>query len=259
MRKPRSAAEQLQAEVEAFPHGRVPRELRRRQVLAVANALFVERGFAAASMDELARRVGVSKPVIYELVGSKEALFSELVAQEAQALAAAVEAAVSANPGGDRMYAGALAFFRFARERRAAWDTLLTAEAVPVNAELAAARRFHAAQVARLIARGAAELGEQADPIKIEACAQAINGAFEALADWWKAHPELAAETLAELAAKLVSPGLRAALLGGPDIHPAPRPAPAQRPASQSPLGSASSRAARSRDRKPERESSRRP
>jgi AcrR family transcriptional regulator len=202
--------ERVSAQVAEFTHGRVPRELRKRQVLAVAAELFVERGFVDASMDELARRVGVSKPVIYDLIGSKEALFGEVVAAEAVELAAAVEHAVSreAEPEA-RLYAGALAFFRFAEERREAWDRLLIADAAPVNAELAATRRFHRKSVANLLARGAAESGSQADPMLLEACAQAINGAFEALAMWWKEHPEVSAETLAALASGLVARGLQ--------------------------------------------------
>lgn len=199
------------AEVAEFARGRVPRAVRRRQVLAVATELFIERGFIEASMDELARRVGVSKPVIYDLFGSKEALFGEVVAQEAQALAGAVQAAVDAERDPERrLYEGALAFFRFARARREAWDALLTADAAPVNAELAAARRFHASQVASMLARGAAELGSEADPVLLDACAQAINGAFEALATWWKEHPELDADALAAMVTGLVQPGLRA-------------------------------------------------
>jgi AcrR family transcriptional regulator len=197
-------------QVAGFARGRVPRALRRQQVLAVATELFIERGFAQGSMDELARRVGVSKPVIYDLVGSKEALFGEVVAHEAQALSHAVQAAVGAEPDLDaRFHAGALAFFRFAERRREAWDALLTAEAAPVNAELAAARRFQATQVAALLARGAADLGGTADPLVVEACAQAINGAFESLATWWKQHPELSAQQLAALVTGLVKPGLK--------------------------------------------------
>jgi AcrR family transcriptional regulator len=162
-------------------------------------------------MDELARRVGVSKPVIYDLVGSKEALFGEVVAQEAATLARAVETAVLGERDTDqRLYAGALAFFRFAEARRAAWDALLTAESAPISAQLAAARSLHAKSVARLLSRNAVELGSAIDPVLIDACAQAINGAFEALATWWKDHSALSAETLAGLATGLVAPGLRA-------------------------------------------------
>jgi AcrR family transcriptional regulator len=203
--------DRLSARVAEFTHGRVPRDLRRMQVLSVASVLFVERGFAETSMDELARRVGVSKPVIYDLVGSKEALFREIVAQEADNLARAVERAVDAEPNTDnKLYQGALAFFRFAEERRATWDVLLSAETAAVSTELGAARRLQASSVARLLARGAAEGGHPADAVLIDACAHAINGAFEALATWWGEHPTYSAEAVATLATNLVLPGLRA-------------------------------------------------
>src|SRR3990170_6889737 len=63
------------AQIGDFRHGRVPREVRRRQLVALGEELFAERGFAKASMDELARRAGVTKPVIYEQFGSKDGLF----------------------------------------------------------------------------------------------------------------------------------------------------------------------------------------
>jgi AcrR family transcriptional regulator len=199
------------ARVESYAHGRVPRDVRRRHVLALASELFIERGFNAASMDELAKRAGVSKPVIYDLVGSKEALFGEVCAQEAAALADTVQRAVAAEPSQDRkLFAGALAFFRFAEQRRAAWDALISADAAPVNAELAAARRFQAASVARTLAEAAEVSGSAPDPILIDACAHAINGALEALSVWWRDHPSLGAEALAAIADGLVSPGLQA-------------------------------------------------
>jgi len=216
-RNPPRESDLVSAQVAEFTHGRVPRQLRKRQVLAVASELFVERGFVEASMDELARRVGVSKPVIYDLVGSKEALFGEVVAAEAAELAAAVERAVSSEREPDaRLYAGALAFFRFAEERREAWDRLLIADAAPVNAELAATRRFHRKAVASLLARDAAESGAEVDPVMLDACAQAINGAFESLAMWWKEHPSVSAETLAALATGLVARGLQGFAEAGP-------------------------------------------
>lgn len=214
------------AELASFPHGRVPRALRMQQVLAAAEALFVERGYGQASMDELARRVGVSKPVIYDLVGSKEQLFGELVAAEAQALAVEVERAVATESDPNlRLYAGALAFFRFAERRRAAWNALYTAEGAPVSAELTQVRRFHARSIAALLGRGAQDLGKPADPLLLDAAAQGVNGAFEALAEWWKDHPSVAAETLAGLASELVARGL----LGLIALTPPPSLAPARR------------------------------
>lgn len=204
-------AEYLATLVAEHAHGRVPRELRRRQVLAVATELFIDRGFLSASMDEIARRVGVSKPVVYELVGSKEALFHEVVQAEIARLGERVEAAVNAEPDPtEKLRAGTLAFFRFISERRAAWRSLMAMPEASMTSEMAGARRVHARLVASLLMRSAAESGIDADPIVIDAVAHAINGASEALALWWHAHPELSAEALAEIATQLVAPGLLA-------------------------------------------------
>lgn len=54
-------------------------ERTRRAILAAATALFLERGFGATSMDDVAAVADVSKQTIYARFGSKEALFLDIV------------------------------------------------------------------------------------------------------------------------------------------------------------------------------------
>lgn len=64
----------------ASPHtGRLPRSLRKKQLLAVALEVFVEQGYHAASMDEIAARAGVSKPVVYQHFPGKRDLYVALL------------------------------------------------------------------------------------------------------------------------------------------------------------------------------------
>src|SRR3954454_16227206 len=111
--------------IEDFAHGRVPRPLRERQLLELAEHLFAEHGYGGASMDELARRAGVTKPVIYELFGSKDGLFEACLEGLAVRLAESIAAAARAegDPEG-RLRAGGLAFLRFAAENRVAYELL---------------------------------------------------------------------------------------------------------------------------------------
>ncbi len=53
---------------------------RRERILAAARDEFAERGFAAARMADIARRVGVSRSALYQMFDDKEALFRALVA-----------------------------------------------------------------------------------------------------------------------------------------------------------------------------------
>src|SRR5215212_10680191 len=98
------------ARIEDFRHGRVPRAVRERQLVELGEELFAERGFAKASMDELARRAGVTKPVIYELFGSKDGLFRAclegLAMRLAESIAEAARGADAAAAGADAAGAG---------------------------------------------------------------------------------------------------------------------------------------------------------
>ena len=70
------------------PRGRRPERVRmsgqerREQLLDVGRKLFAEKGFEAVSVEEIAQRAGVSKPVVYEHFGGKEGLYAVLVDRE---------------------------------------------------------------------------------------------------------------------------------------------------------------------------------
>lgn len=74
---------------------RMPRAVRERQMLDAAVRVFGERGYRAASMDDIAELAGVSKPLVYLYLNSKEELFSACIQRESAALIAAVRAGVS--------------------------------------------------------------------------------------------------------------------------------------------------------------------
>src|SRR4051795_7747378 len=59
---------------------------RRQQLLNVARALFAEKGFDGTSVEEIAHRANVSKPVVYEHFGGKEGIYAVVVDREMQAL-----------------------------------------------------------------------------------------------------------------------------------------------------------------------------
>ena len=60
---------------------RLPRSARRAQLLAAAQEVFVENGYHAAAMDEIAERAGVSKPVLYQHFPSKLELYLAILDQ----------------------------------------------------------------------------------------------------------------------------------------------------------------------------------
>ena len=55
---------------------------RREQLLDVGRTLFAAKGFDGTSVEEIAEKAGVSKPVVYEHFGGKEGLYAVVVDRE---------------------------------------------------------------------------------------------------------------------------------------------------------------------------------
>ncbi|MDR7302665.1 AcrR family transcriptional regulator [Haloactinomyces albus] len=70
---------------------------RRQQLLDIARALFAEKGFDGASIEEIAHRADVSKPVVYEHFGGKEGIYAVVVDREMQNLLDSIISALSAG------------------------------------------------------------------------------------------------------------------------------------------------------------------
>jgi AcrR family transcriptional regulator len=67
---------------------------RREQLLDISRSLFAVRGFDGTSIEEIAARAGVSKPVVYEHFGGKEGLYAVVVDREMERLLGIVTKAV---------------------------------------------------------------------------------------------------------------------------------------------------------------------
>lgn len=212
-----SATQAIEAELAAHPHGRVPRDLRRRQLLAIAADLFTERGYAAASMDELAARAGVTKPIVYGIFGSKEGLLLGVIDELGAQLNEAVRTAVAGRTSpAELLREGSLAFFTFVRERLAVWTMAFGAsrslgDASPSAADrLDAIRRRQDELVSAVLLASAQELGNKPDPLELGAVTRGLNGVYEGLVEWWADHPEVEPERMTEWVVALVLPGLEA-------------------------------------------------
>lgn len=75
---------------------------RREQLLEVARELFAERGFEGTSVEEIAARAGVSKPVVYEHFGGKEGAYAVVVDREVRTLHDEIRTALTTPHAGSR-------------------------------------------------------------------------------------------------------------------------------------------------------------
>ncbi|PAU48428.1 TetR family transcriptional regulator [Streptomyces albireticuli] len=190
----------------------MPREVRERQMVDAAVEVFARRGYRTASMDEIAELAGASKPLVYLYLNSKEDLFSACIRREAEALIAAVQAAVDpAAPADRRLWNGLRAFFAHTAAHPDGWAVLhcqARSHGEPFALEVAALRQRLVDVVTRLIADTARE-GGCAVPLpgeEVAGLAHALVGAAESLAGWSNGltgsgrSDRAAAETLMNLA-----------------------------------------------------------
>jgi AcrR family transcriptional regulator len=183
------------------------------QTLTVAHGLFADRGYAAVTMDDVAAKVGVTKPLLYNYFGNKERLYIACMERSGDALFATIGAAVgaSANPA-DALNAGLRAFFAFLDADRAAWAVLFD-ETLPSNGEVAERIANYRGRIGEFVATSlVAQVPARrraAAQVEVEALSTALLGAAEALARWWLRTEAVSAQEAAELLISAFEPGLR--------------------------------------------------
>ncbi|WP_168581994.1 TetR/AcrR family transcriptional regulator [Gephyromycinifex aptenodytis] len=149
----------------SVPRGtRLPRPARRAQLLGAALEVFVEYGYHAAGMDEIADRAGVSKPVLYQHFPGKLELYLALLDSATEQLVDAVLAALESTQDNDaRVVATVEAYFEFVGRHGAAYRLVFESD---LRQEPQVARRVlrveerTSAAIARIV-RDATDLDEE--------------------------------------------------------------------------------------------------
>jgi AcrR family transcriptional regulator len=201
--------------VEAIRHyerrsPRLPKAQREQQLLDVAERLFIEKGYAETSIEDVAQAAGVTRPVVYNHHGSKEGLYLALVKRarehyrgELQRTLAGIE-----DPRGQIRAAGDL-FFEMIERDPVRWTVLFGGSAVPLfgehGAQLTDLRFENVEQTAALIRAAAPD----ADPERIHAFAHAISGVGEQLGRWWLREPGIPRHRLTRHYTDFIWNGLR--------------------------------------------------
>jgi len=162
---------------------KLPRADRERQMLQAAARVFGERGYHAASMDEIARLCGVTKPMLYAYFDSKDGLYLATVDRMGKYLVAAVEELLKERDPGKRLRLGVDVILNFIQQDRHGW-AVLYAEGLgegPVATHVARYRASIVQAAARTLADATpGRPAKQAEPYAV-----GLLGAGEALARWW--------------------------------------------------------------------------
>lgn len=176
---------------------------RREQLIMIGRQLFAERGFDAASVEEIAARAKVSKHVVYEHFGGKEGLYAVVVDREVRALLDRITTALTGGHPRELLEQAALALLDYIETETDGFRVLVRDSPV-----MSAAGSFGsvlndvAHQVEHILAGAFKE--RNFDPKLAELYAQALVGMVALTGRWWldvrKPRKEMVAAHLVNLA-----------------------------------------------------------
>jgi AcrR family transcriptional regulator len=190
---------------------RLSRADRGQQLLDAAEQVFAERGFQAASMDEVADRAGVTKPVLYDHFGSKDGLLAAVILRAGAELRTALQATVvEAHSPDEALERGLHTYFSFIESMASSWVMLLTdgAASTAAAAALESLRHEQVGYIAGLIAAEIPGGDRAAAAGAATVYAQAIIGACERLAFCRRDDPTLDPATVTARLMELLWLGL---------------------------------------------------
>lgn len=174
--------------------------------------MFAERGYEGASIEEIARRSGVTPPVVYDHFANKLELFTRLLERTRDELLTMwVEQLGGADTTDARMRRAFDTWAQYVEENRFA-SRMYFQEATG-NAQARAAHRAIQAQGRAALGAilgaepNAERLAGGADPEALEMAAETIRAGLAGLAIWWDDHPHIPRERIVETAMNVLWTG----------------------------------------------------
>ncbi|WP_031470316.1 TetR/AcrR family transcriptional regulator [Sciscionella sediminilitoris] len=169
---------------ETTVRGRMPRDVRRAQLLAAAQDVFVVNGYHATGMDDIAERAGVSKPVLYQHFPGKLELYLALVESHVDALIARIRAALASTTDNKaRVRATVGAYFDFVHDEGSAYQLVFESDLRGEPVVQAAISRSTNACVNEITEKITADAG--LDPERARLLAVGLVGMSEVTARSW--------------------------------------------------------------------------
>jgi AcrR family transcriptional regulator len=201
------------------PRTRLTAEARRALIEKAATEVFAERGYRGASMDEIAKRSGITVPVLYDHFASKQDLHKHLLERHFTELRQVWREQLDGEDPLERRIARAFdAWFAYVQTHPYAWRMLFrdTSGDPQVQAtHLAIAEQSRALILPLLAEQAGGEdfigLGGQ---YALQMGWEVMRGALQGLALWWYEHPQVPREQVVATAMNTLWVGFERVLRG---------------------------------------------
>ncbi len=186
---------------------RLPASERRAQLIDVGRAVFAKRGYEAASMEEIADRAKVSKPIVYEHFGGKEGIYAVIVDREMDYVVRRIVDAIATGTPRERVERAALAFLIYVRDHPEGFAVLAQDSPLTSRGRLSSLLNDLAERVGDLFAAAFKSAGYDAKAAPIYA--HALVGMVTFVGKWWMDTRKPSVEEVAKHIGALAWMGLR--------------------------------------------------
>jgi AcrR family transcriptional regulator len=182
---------------------------RRQQLLDVGRSLFAEKGFEVASIEEIASRAAVSKPVVYEHFGGKEGLYAVIVDREMRSLMGRIASALTGDHPRALVEQAALALLTYIEEETDGFRILVRDSPVATSTgTFSSLLNDIASQVEYILSREFSS--RKLDPQLAGMYAQMLVGMVALTGQWWLEVRNPSRDVVAAHLVNLAWNGLRA-------------------------------------------------
>lgn len=156
---------------------------RREQLICIGRAAFAELGYDGTSVEEIAHRAGVTKPVVYEHFGGKEGLYAVVIDREMVALDEVITQSLSEGSWRQRIEEAALALLTYVEEETDGFVILVRDSKPGTQRSYSTLLNTAVSQVSHILGRAFAARG--LDETLANLYAQALVGMVSTTAQWW--------------------------------------------------------------------------
>jgi AcrR family transcriptional regulator len=182
---------------------------RRKRIVKAARAVFAAHGFEAASLDDIAAKAKISKPVLYDHFESKEDLYVKVLEDASGELLDALLETIQA-PGADprARVVRALDFLADWISSHTDHWRLLFREPVGPRRIVRAHRDVRVKASSALTKELLGPTAGRNDPERLEMTSELLAGAMHALTEWWYHHRDVTPQKLRDVAVSVLWDGL---------------------------------------------------
>lgn len=180
---------------------------RREQLIRVGRQVFARLGYEATTVEEIARKAKVSKPIVYEHFGGKEGLYAVIVDREMANATDRMTRAISDGSPRERLEQATLAFLTWVKEEPDGFNVLLRDKPLSGSSGMAGLLHDVAARVAGIFEQQFVQAGY--DRRLAPMYAHALVGMVTYVGEWWMEVRRPSVEVVAAHLAAMAWMGLR--------------------------------------------------